>query len=105
MLTISITKEDSERLKQLAIRDGVKSRKEYLQLCISYFEKTGINPSLKEEDIISQIKKTESKLISFIKVQDQAAMKSDQRLQILIQDVNKIQASLVHFMSNIQKHL
>lgn len=105
MLTVSVTEDNSQRLKNLAIRDSISSRKDYLEFMINYFEKTGINPSEKTIDLLSQLKKSENRIISFIKTQDKAANKHDLRTQEMANNLTTLNRLMLEFITNIQKKL
>lgn len=81
---------DKILLDSLAKQSNV-SKVEYISLCLEYFRKTGIDPKEDVVDVLTQIKKTENRLISFIKTQDKVAQK---QFEIMSSELNSINSSV-----------
>jgi hypothetical protein len=101
--TLAYSSELAPDLKELCQKHNMK-QKEFLENSIRFFRRTGINPADETLDLQSQITRTETRLIGFIKTQDKMAQEHFQILNRKLSE-NKGNADIWEAMTTLNENM
>lgn len=89
--TLAYDANHSDSLKKLCRKLGIK-QKEFIPLAVDYFKKTGIDPQDPPDQITNDLqqitKRSENRLIGFIKTQDKTTAKEFSEIKDHVQNLN-----------------
>lgn len=106
--TIAYSKDFEAKLNSFCLANGIK-KGEFVVESLLFFERYGINPTEALDNINSNIKKSENRIISFIKTQDKNNLRFErsmyERLETLENFVSEQTKTIGVGFTNIVKNL
>lgn len=102
--TISISSSDRDELKKTCKNLNI-TQQDFIPLALRFFKKTGLDIHHYEEIMNVQIKKSENRLIGFLKTQDQEMKNQELRLKNEMEVIQRNQLAIVEHLKALIKNI
>lgn len=89
---IRVEKEYDAIIKELLIRSGIKTEKEYIEKAIDFFRNSGLEPTNEVKTVAGEISKLRNVVVGFIREQEK------KKLNPLIQQVQELTEGMLKYL-------
>lgn len=100
--TISINSSDRDELKKACKKLSIPQQ-EFIPLALNFFKKTGLDIHDHQGVVNAQIKKSENRLIGFLKTQDQEMRNQEMRLKHEMELIKNNQLTIIDRLVDVLK--